>query len=54
VSIEGDGYDFLDALDGILPEDLPDTPPAPLEDGIVEILREEERQGDSFFVHLKG
>jgi hypothetical protein len=51
---EGDDYDFLDALDGISPEDLPDTPPAPLENGIAEILREEERQGDSVFVHLKG
>jgi len=57
-SADGDAYDYLDALDaldGISPGDLTDTPPAPPEDGeLVEILREEERQGDSFFVHLEG
>ena len=51
-SSDGDVYDYLDALDGISPEDLPDTPPQLLEDGIVDILREEERHGDSFFVSV--
>jgi len=51
-SSDGDAYDYLDALDGISPEDLPDTPPQPPEDSIVEMLREKERQGDSFFVHV--
>ncbi|KAH8599879.1 hypothetical protein B0O99DRAFT_682355 [Bisporella sp. PMI_857] len=50
-SSEGDGYEYLDALDGISPDDLPDAPPSPpLEDNVVEMLREKERQGDSFFV----
>jgi hypothetical protein len=49
-----DDYDYLDALDGISPQDLPDTPPAPPEESIVEMLREKERQGDSYFVHLGG
>jgi len=52
---DGDAYDYLDALDGISPEDLPDTlPPPPPETSIVEMLREKERQGDSFFVHVGG
>ena len=51
---DGDDYDYLDALDGISPLDLPDTPPPPPEESIVEMLREKERQGDSYFVHLKG
>jgi len=54
MSSDGDAYDYLDALDGISPEDLPDTPPPPPEDNIVEMLREKERQGDSFFVHVGG
>jgi hypothetical protein len=45
-------YDYLDALDGITPEDLPDTPPEPPEETILEALREKERQGDSYFVRL--
>jgi hypothetical protein len=49
-----DDYDYLDALDGISPRDLPDTPPPPPEDSIVEMLREKERGGDSYFVHLGG
>jgi hypothetical protein len=55
VSNEGDGDDwgFLDALDGIQPEDLPDTPPAPPEDSIVDLLREKERQGDGYFVTVR-
>jgi hypothetical protein len=51
---DGDDYDYLDAIDGISRQDLPDTPPQPPEDaGIVEILREKERQGDSFFVRVQ-
>jgi len=53
-SSDGDAYDYLDALDGISPEDLPDTPPPPPENSIVEMLREKERQRDSFFLHVGG
>jgi len=53
LSPDGDGYDFLDALDGIQPEDLTNTPPAPLDDGMVKILREEERQSESFSCMLE-
>jgi len=53
-SSDGDGYEYLDALDGISPEDLPDTPPPPPECSIAEFLKEKERQGDSFFVHVGG
>jgi hypothetical protein len=53
-SSDGDGYDYLDALDGISPEDLPGSLPPSPECSIVEILRERERQGDSFFVHVGG
>lgn len=41
---EGDDYDYLDALDGIMPEDLPDSPPTPPEEAIVEMLREDHRE----------
>ena len=51
---DDDDYGYLDALDGISPKDLPDTPPAPPEESIVEMLREREREGDSYFVHLGG
>lgn len=52
---DGDDWGYLDALDGIQPEDLPDTPPAPPEDTdtIVEMLKEKERQGDSYFVRIR-
>jgi hypothetical protein len=51
---DGDDYDYLDALDGISPRDLPDTPPpAPPEQSIIEMLREE-RQGESNFVRIRG
>ncbi|KAG0648645.1 hypothetical protein D0Z07_4907 [Hyphodiscus hymeniophilus] len=50
-----DDYGYLDALDGISEQDLPDTPPAPpAEEGIIEILREKERQGHSYFVNVGG
>jgi len=49
-----DDYGYLDALDGILEQDLPDTPPPPPEESIIEILREKERQGDSYFVNVGG
>lgn len=51
---DGDPYEYLDALDGIIPEDLPDTPPPPPEESIVELLKEKGRQGESRFVHVKG
>lgn len=52
---DDDDYDYLDALDGISPQDLPDTPPPPPpEESIVEMLRDKEREGDSYFVHLGG
>lgn len=55
VTSDGDAYDYLDALDGILPEDLPDTPPPPPpEDSIVELLRDRRSQGQSMFVQLGG
>ncbi|KAJ5050589.1 uncharacterized protein L3040_002466 [Drepanopeziza brunnea f. sp. 'multigermtubi'] len=44
--------DYLDAIDGIHPEYLPDTPPAPPEGCIAEMLRENQ-QGDSFFVQIR-
>jgi len=53
-STDGDDWDYLDALDGISPQDLPDTPPSPPEESIVEMLREKERQGDSYFVNVRG
>ena len=42
ITSDGDDYDYgyLDAVDGIRSQDLPDTPPQPVEDNIVEILRE--------------
>ncbi|KAH9216950.1 hypothetical protein DL95DRAFT_112429 [Leptodontidium sp. 2 PMI_412] len=46
--------DYLDALDGISPQDLPDTPPAPPEEEcIVEMLRED-CQGEGFFVQIRN
>jgi len=45
--------DYLDALDGISPQDLPDAPPAPLEEEcIVEMLRED-YQDEGFFVQIR-
>lgn len=53
-SSEDDDYDYLDALDGIQSDVLPDTPPSPPEEeSIVEMLREKEREGDSYFVQLR-
>jgi hypothetical protein len=54
ITSDGDDYDYLDALDGISPQDLPDTPPAPPEESIAELLREKERQGESYFVQLRN
>jgi hypothetical protein len=53
VTGDGEDYDYLDALDGIQPQDLPDTPPAPPDESIAELLREKERQGDSYFVQMR-
>jgi hypothetical protein len=53
VTSDGDSYEYLDALDGITPEDLPDSPPPPPEESIAEMLRETGEQGESIFVHVK-
>ncbi|KAH6680409.1 hypothetical protein B0J14DRAFT_433220, partial [Halenospora varia] len=52
VTSDGEDYDYLDAIDGISSQDLPDTPPSPPEDSLVEMLKERERTGDSFFVRI--
>jgi len=51
---EGDDYDWIDALDGITPQDLQDEPPPcpPLDDTVVEMLRDKERQQDGYFINL--
>jgi hypothetical protein len=55
ITSDGDASDYLDALDGISPNDLPDTPPPPpSDDSIVEMLRETGNQGESIFVHVRG
>jgi len=46
---EGDEYDYLDELDGI-PHDLPEERPIPLDDRIVDIIKEKERQRELCFV----
>ncbi|KAI9649159.1 hypothetical protein NHQ30_001726 [Ciborinia camelliae] len=52
---DGDDYEYLDTLDGLSPEDIQDHPPSPpSEESIVEMLREEERQHDSYFVEVGG
>lgn len=52
---DGEDYDYLDALDGITPDDLPDKPPpTPSDEGIAELLKEEDREGDSAFVQLRN
>lgn len=53
--VEGDDYEYLDTLDGLSPEDMQDQPPSPpSEEGIAEMLREEEKQHDGCFVSLGG
>ena len=47
-------YDYLDALDGIQIQDLPDAPPPLLDESIVEMLKEKELQGTSYFVNIRG
>ncbi|KAF5877763.1 uncharacterized protein Bfra_002131 [Botrytis fragariae] len=50
-----DEYEYLDTLDGLSPEDLHEQPLSPPEDGrIVEMLKEEERLHDSYFVCVGG
>ncbi|RDL39535.1 Uncharacterized protein BP5553_03875 [Venustampulla echinocandica] len=51
ITSDGDDYVYLDAIDGISTQDLPDIPPQPPEESIVEMLREKE-QGDSIFVQV--
>jgi hypothetical protein len=49
----GEDYEYLDALDGISKDDLPDEPPTPPpEDSIVEMLKEDQR-GDGYFVRIR-
>ncbi|RFU33736.1 hypothetical protein B7463_g2594, partial [Scytalidium lignicola] len=51
----GEGYEYLDALDGLSPYGFPDMPPSPPpEEAVIEILKEKEREGDSYFVKLMG
>ncbi|KAF7909948.1 uncharacterized protein EAF01_003666 [Botrytis porri] len=50
-----DEYDYLDTLDGLSPEDMQEQPLSPPEDErIVEMLKEEERLYDSYFVCAGG
>ncbi|TGO75832.1 hypothetical protein BELL_0190g00110 [Botrytis elliptica] len=50
-----DEYEYLDTLDGLSPEDMQEQPLSPPEDErIVEMLREEERLHDSYFVCVGG
>ncbi|THV49431.1 hypothetical protein BGAL_0195g00080 [Botrytis galanthina] len=50
-----DEYEYLDTLDGLSPEDMQELPLSPPEDErIVEMLREEERLHDSYFVCVGG
>ena len=50
-----DEYEYLDTLDGLSPEDMQEQPLSPPEDErIVEMLREEGRLHDSYFVRLGG
>lgn len=49
-----DDYDYLDALDGIHREDLPNEPPSPPpEEAIVEMLKEDHRE-EGYFVEIRG
>jgi hypothetical protein len=51
---DSDDFEYLDALDGLSSEVLPDTPPlTPSEEGIVEMLKEQETDGGSFFVEMR-
>ncbi|KAH8803101.1 hypothetical protein F5884DRAFT_683025 [Xylogone sp. PMI_703] len=52
---EGDGYDYLDALDGISPYGFPDMPPSPPpEEAIIEMLKDKEKESNSYFVQFMG
>lgn len=51
---EDDDYEvYLDKIDGISPENLPDTPPPPPEDSIAEMLLREDGKGESIFVQIR-
>lgn len=51
---EDEDYEvYLDKIDGISPEDLPDMPPAPPEDSIAEMLLREDGKGESIFVQIR-
>jgi len=51
-SIDGDTYDYLDALDGISSKNLPDNPPPPFGENIVDVLRDKDREVDAYFVRV--
>jgi len=53
ITSDGDDYDYLDAIDGIETQALPDSPPQPPEETIVGMLREEKRQ-EGYFVEVRG
>lgn len=54
ITSDGDDYEYLDAIDGLSTQDLPDTLPQPVEQDIAEMLRDKERQGDGIFVQVRG
>lgn len=50
----GHDYEYLDALDGLSAQDLPDQPPdAPSEESLAELMKEQEGEGESYFIHLR-
>jgi len=53
ITSDGDDYDYLDAIDGIETQALPDSPPQPSEETIVGMLMEEKLQ-EGYFVEVKG
>ncbi|TVY43103.1 hypothetical protein LOCC1_G004519 [Lachnellula occidentalis] len=53
ITSDGDDYDYLDAIDGIETQALPDSPPQPPEETIVGMLREEALH-ESCFVEVKS
>lgn len=48
---DGDEYDYLDELDGI-PHDLPEERPRLIDEALVDILKEKERQREVSFVQF--
>lgn len=54
VKDHGDDFEYLDALDGISPYGFSALPSPPPEEAIMEILKEKERQSESYFVRVDG